>query len=136
MKKNTLIYLAIAAAGYAYFQMMKKKKSSINENKPMLPRQIEVIEKKVRQEPALITQLPVRQEPRIIPQLPAFTYNPKTTILPVAKTLDTIKNAIFLQPSKPFTLNPAGAATKQKAAKKQKAKKAKLGQLGASYLFV
>lgn len=133
MKKSTLIYLAVAAAaGYAYFQMMKKKKYSINENKPMLPRQIEVIEKTVRQEPAIITQLPVIKKPRIIPQLPAFTYNPKTTILPVAKTLDTIKNAIFLQPSKPFTLNPAG----QKAAKKQKAKKAKLGQLGASYLYV
>jgi NADH:ubiquinone oxidoreductase subunit H len=72
MKKNTLIYLAIAAAGYAYFQMMKKKKDSINENKPMLPRQIEVIEKTVRQEPALITQLPVIKQPRIIPQLPAF----------------------------------------------------------------
>jgi hypothetical protein len=132
MKKNTLIYLAIAAAGYAYFQMMKKKKSSINENKPMLPRQIEVIEKTVRQEPATITKLPVRQQPRIIPQLPAFTYNPKTTIQPVAKTLDTIKNAIFAQKPKPFTLNPAG----QKAATKKKAKKAKLGELGASYLYV
>lgn len=131
MKKSTIIYLAVvAAAGYAYFQMMKKKKYSINENKPMLPRQIEVIEKTVRQEPAIIT--PVIQKPKIIPQLPAFTYNPKTTILPVAKTLDTIKNAIFVQPVKPFTLNPAG----QKAAKKQKAKKAKLGELGASYLYV
>ena len=93
---------------------------------------IVTIEKPARKEVALPQKL------NAFTQLNAFTYDKKKTIAPVAQTLDTIKNAIFVQPIKPFTLNPAGqnAATKQKAAKKQKAKKAKLGILGATYLYV
>jgi len=125
MKKNTLIYLAIAAAGYAYFAYYTKKKKegfstkivdTTNELLPMVT----------------VAQPPVRKAVQLPKQLKAFSYNPKTTIKPVAKTLDTIKNPIFAQKPKPFTLNPAG----QKAATKKKAKKAKLGELGASYLYV
>jgi len=125
MKKNTLIYLAIAAAGYAYYAYYTKKKKdgsstkivdTTNELLPMVT----------------VAQPPVRKAVQLPKQLKAFSYNPKTTIKPVAKTLDTIKNAIFAQKPKLFTLNPAG----QKAATKKKAKKAKLGELGVSYLYV
>lgn len=125
MKKNTLIYLAIAAAGYAYFAYYTKKKKEGSSTKIVQDETIDTLPMEAA--PPL-----VRKAVQLPKQLTAFSYNKKTTIKPVAKTLDTIKNAIFAQKAKPFTLNPAG----KKAATKQKAKKAKLGELGASYLYV
>jgi hypothetical protein len=125
MKKNTLIYLAIAAAGYAYYAYYTKKKKDGSSTK--------IVDTTTELLPMVtVAQPPVRKAVQLPKQLKAFSYNPKATIKPVAKTLDTIKNAIFAQKPKPFTLNPAG----QKAATKKKAKKAKLGELGVSYLYV
>jgi hypoxanthine phosphoribosyltransferase len=125
MKKSTLIYLAVVAAGYAYFAYYTKKKKEGSSTK--------IVDETVDTMPMLEAPKPlVRKAVQLPKQLTAFSYNKKTTIKPVAKTLDTIKNAIFSQKAKPFTLNPAG----QKAAKKQKDKKAKLGELGATYLYV
>ncbi len=125
MKKSTLIYLAVAAAGYAYYTYYTKKKKEKSSTK-IVKETIESLPMAEAEKP------PVRQEPKLLKQLPLFAYNKKTTIKPVAKTLDTIKNAIFAQKAKPFSLNPAG----KKAATKQKTKKAKLGELGATYLYV
>lgn len=125
MKKSTLIYLGIAAAGYAYFAYYTKKKKQESSTK--------IVDETIDTLPMLeAPKPPVRKAVQLPKQLTAFSYNKKTTIKPVAKTLDTIKNAIFAQKPKPFTLNPA----RQKAATKKKAKKAKLGELGASYLYV
>jgi len=125
MKKNTLIYLAIAAAGYAYFAYYTKKKKDKSSTK--------IVDTTTDLLPIVtVAQPPVRKAVQLPKQLNAFSYNSKTTIKPVAKTLDIIKNAIFAQKPKPYTLNPVG----QKTATKKKAKKAKLGELGASYLCV
>ena len=126
MKKNTLIYLAIAAAGYAYYAYYNKKKKEGSSTKIVDTDTTELLPM------VTVAKPPVRKAVQLPKQLKAFSYNPKTTMKPVAKTLDTIKNAIFAQKPKPFTLNPAG----QKAATKKKAKKAKLGELGVSYLYV
>jgi hypothetical protein len=126
MKKQTLIYLAIAAAaGYYFYNNAKKNKDKY---------QTKVIEEKEEEEPAY-NEVPKPKKidyPSLPKQLPAYSYIPSMTIKPVAQTLDTIKNAIFAKPTKPFTMNPS----KQKAATKKKAKKAKLGELGVSYLYV
>lgn len=125
MKKSTLIYLAVAAAGYAYYAYYSKKKKQTSSTK--------IVDENIDTLPMLeAPKPPVRKAVQLPKQLTAFSYNKKTTIKPVAKTLDTIKNAIFVQPAKPFTLNPAG----KKVATKQKSKKAKLGELGATYLYV
>lgn len=124
MKKSTLIFFGVAAAAAAYFYYFSKNKNQKSSTK--------IIEE--TNEPLQIAEVdntPIRKLVKAPKQLTAFQYNKKTTIKPVAKTLDTIKNALFAKPIS-FTLNPAG----QKAAKKQKAKKAKLGELGATYLYV
>ncbi len=125
MKKSTLIYLAVAAAGYAYFAYYTKKKKQAASTKNV-DETIDTLPMESAPPP------PVRKAVQLPKQLTAFSYNKKTTIKPVAKTLDTIKNAIFAKPTKPFTLNLAG----KKAATKQKTKKTKLGELGATYLYV
>lgn len=141
MKNKNIIILAVAAGlGYYFYSQNQKRKEDnskkiVDDNTTSLP--IVTVDK-----PPARKEVAAPQKLNAFTQLNAFTYDKKKTIEPVAKTLDTIKNAIFVQPIKPFTLNPAGqpavqnAATKQKAAKKQKAKKAKLGILGATYLYV
>lgn len=126
MKKSTLIYLGLAAAGYAYFAYYTKKKKEKSSTKIVKDETVEFLPMAEAEKP------PVRQEPKLLKQLPLFAYDKKTTIKPVAKTLDTIKNAIFAKPTKPFTLNPAS----KKVSTKQKTKKTKLGELGATYLYV
>lgn len=136
MKKSTIIYLAIAAvAGYAYFAYSKERKKednskkNIDADKPFLP--IVNVEK-----PPARKKVILPQKLNAYTQLNAFSYDKKKRFAPVAQSLDTIRNAIFVQPIKPFTLNPAKQPAVQNAAKKQKAKKAKLGMLGVSYLYV
>lgn len=126
MKKNTLIYLGLAAAGYAYFAYYTKKKKEKSSTKIVKNETVEYLPIAEAEKP------PVREAPKLLKQLPLFAYSKKTTIKPVAKTLDTIKTAIFAQKTKPFTINPAG----KKVATKQKIKKTKLGELGATYLYV
>ena len=126
MKKSTLIYLGLAAAGYAYFAYYTKKKKQNSSTKIVQDETIDTLPILEAPKP------PIRKAVQLPKQLTAFSYNKKTTIKPVAKTLDTIKNAIFAQKAKPFTLKSPG----KKVATKQKAKKAKLGELGATYLYV
>jgi hypothetical protein len=118
MKKNTLIYLAIAAGlGYYFYSQKNKGKN--------LPESLEALEPADNEAP----RPSERKYPELPKQLPAYSYNADTTIKPVAITLDRMRNAIF---------TPIAPKSKKQAptkAKKQ-AKKAKLGELGASYLYV
>ena len=129
MKNQSLIIIAIAA-GLGYYFYSQKKKAIV---------QIEPAEPKENEAPP-----PPRE--RVLPPVQKiifpYSYNPKTTIEPVAKTLDIFQN-VFKPPTiVPFTLNPKPAQSiksdkKQKAAQQKKAaKKKKLGNLGASYLYV
>jgi hypothetical protein len=127
MKKNTLIYLAIAAGiGYYFYAGAKKNKGK------SLPESVEPIEPADNEAPGPSE----RRLPELPKQLPMYTYNADTTIKPVAITLDTLRNSIFTPIApKAFSLRPPTKAKKQVATKKQ-AKKKKLGDLGASYLYV
>jgi hypothetical protein len=127
MKKNTLIYLAIAAGiGYYFYTGSKKNKGkNVSES-------VEPIEPADNEAP----RPSERRLPELPKQLPMYTYNADTTIKPVAITLDTLRNSIFTSTApKAFSLRPPTKAKKQAATKKQ-AKKKKLGDLGASYLYV
>jgi hypothetical protein len=125
MKKNTLIYIAIAAGlGYYFYSQKNKGKS--------LPESVEPIEPADNEAP----RPSERRLPELPKQLPMYSYNADTTIKPVAITLDTLRNSIFTPTApKAFSLRPTTKAKKQAATKKQ-AKKKKLGDLGASYLYV
>jgi hypothetical protein len=127
MKKQTLIYLAIAAGIGYYFYSKKNKTKSI-------PEQLESIEPADNEAP----KPSVRKYPKLPKQLPMYSYNAATTLKPVATTLDTMRNAIFQSNApKAFSLKPQTKSKKQAPTKaKKQAKKAKLGILGASYLYV
>jgi hypothetical protein len=135
MKKQSLILLAIAAGLGYYFYSQKKK--GTQQTEPAEPKENEA---------------PPPPRERVLPPVQKiifpYSYNPKTTIEPVAKTLDIFQN-VFKPPTiVPFTLNPKPTtivpftlnpkpAQQQKAAKQKKAaKKKKLGDLGAGYLYV
>jgi hypothetical protein len=129
MKKQSLIILAIAAGLGYYFYSQKKK--GTQQTEPAEPKENEA---------------PPPPRERVLPPVQKiifpYSYNPKTTIEPVAKTLDIFQN-VFKPPTiVPFTLNPKPAqpkkaAKQQKAAQQKKAaKKKKLGDLGAGYLYV
>jgi hypothetical protein len=129
MKKNSLLILAIAAGLGYYFYTQKKKGNKQTE--PVEPKDNEAL-----------PQPRERKLPPVQKIIFPYSYNPKTTIEPIAKTLDIFQN-VFKSPTiVPFTLNPKPAqlkkATKQQKAAQQKkaAKKKKLGNLGAGYLYV
>jgi hypothetical protein len=127
MKKNTLIYLAIAAGIGYYFYSGAKKNKGKNESESVEP-----IEPADNEAP----RPSERRLPELPKQLPMYSYNADTTIKPVAITLDTLRNSIFTPTApKAFSLRVPTKAKKQAATKKQ-AKKKKLGDLGASYLYV
>ena len=123
MKKQSLIILAIAAGLGYYFYSQKKK--STEQSEPVEPKENEA---------------PPPPRERVLPPVQKYvmpySYNPATTIKPVAVTLDRLQSIFKPVQNVPFTLNPKSAQPK-KAAKQQKAaKKKKLGDLGASYLYV
>lgn len=121
MNKKTLIYLAIAAGlGYYFYSQKNKGKS--------LPESVEPIEPADNEAPAPPSK---RRLPDELPkQLPMYSYNPDNTIKPVAITLDTLRNSIFTPTA------PKAYSLRQKTKAKKQAKKKKLGDLGASYLYV
>jgi hypothetical protein len=129
MKKQTLLILAITAGIGYYFYSQKKK--AIVQTEPAEPKENEA---------------PPPPRERVLPPVQKiifpYSYNPKTTIEPVAKTLDIFQNVFKPAAIVPFTLNPKPTETKksdkqQKAAKQKKAaKRKKLGELGAGYLYV
>jgi len=127
MKKNTLIYLAIAAGlGYYIYSQKNKGKN--------VPESVEPIEPADNEAPAPSE----RRLPELPKQLPMYSYNADTTIKPVAITLDTLRNSIFT-PTAPqaFSLRPPTKSKKQAPTKaKKQAKKKKLGDLGATYLYI
>ena len=123
MKKQTLIYLAIAAGLGYYFYTQKKKGTESTE--PTEPADNEA------PPPPRERELPPVQK-YVMP----YSYNPATTIKPVAETLDKLQSIFKPVQNVPFTLNPKSAKVKKAAVQKKAAKRKKLGDLGAGYLYV
>lgn len=123
MKKQTLIILAIAAGLGYYFFTQKKKETESTE--PVEPADNEA------PPPPKERELPPVQK-YIMP----YSYNPKTTIKPVAETLDRLQSIFKPTANVPFTLNPSAKKVKKAAVQKKAAKRKKLGELGAGYLYV
>lgn len=127
MKKQTLIILAVAAGlGYYFYSKSQKKKGS--EQTPTEP--IEPADNEAPPPPK------TRELPPVEKYIGPYAYNPKTTIEPVAKTLDIFQNIFKPQANVPFTLNPSAKNVKKAAVQKKAAKRKKLGELGAGYLYV
>jgi len=122
MKKQTLILLAIAAGLGYYFYTQNKKETESTE--PAEPADNEAPPPKERELP------PVQKY--IMP----YSYNPKTTIKPVAETLDRLQSIFKPAANVPFTLNPSAKKVKKAVVQKKAAKRKKLGDLGAGYLYV
>jgi hypothetical protein len=122
MKKQSLIILAIAAGLGYYFYTQNKKGTE----------QTEPVEPKDNEAP------PPRERvlPPVQKYLMPYSYNPATTIKPVAVTLDRLQSIFRPIQNVPFTLNPKSAKVKKAAVQKKAAKKKKLGDLGAGYLYV
>ena len=123
MKKQSLIILAIAA-GFGYYFYSQNKKGT---------KQTEPVEPKDNEAPP-----PPRE--RVLPPVQnyvmPYSYNPGTTIKPVAVTLDRLQSIFKPIQNVPFTLNPKSAKVKKAAVQKKAAKRKKLGDLGAGYLYV
>ena len=123
MKKQSLLILAIAAGLGYYFYTQKKKGTESTE--PTEPADNEA---------------PPPPRSRELPPLPKtiipYSYNPDTTIKPVAVTLDRLQSIFKPAVNVPFTLNPKSAKVKKAAVQKKAAKRKKLGDLGAGYLYV
>jgi len=123
MKKQSLIILAIAAGLGYYFYFQKKKGTE----------QTEPVEPKDNEAPPPPRE---RELPPIPKNIIPYSYNPDTTIQPVAVTLDKLQSIFRPSANVPFTLNPKSAKVKKAAQQKKAAKKKKLGDLGAGYLYV
>jgi hypothetical protein len=123
MKKQTLIYLAIAA-GIGYYYYTQKKKGT-EQTGPVEPKDNEA------------SPAPREREiPPVQKYIMPYSYNPATTIKPVAVTLDRLQSIFKPVQNVPFTLNPKSAKVKKAAVQKKAAKRKKLGDLGAGYLYV
>jgi len=123
MKKQSLFILAIAAGLGYYFYTQKKKGTE----------QTEPAEPKDNEAP------PPPRERELQPvqkYVMPYSYNPATTIKPVAVTLDRLQSIFKPVQNVPFTLNPKSAKVKKAAVQKKAAKRKKLGELGAGYLYV
>jgi len=123
MKKQSLLILAIAAGLGYYFYTQKKKGTE----------QTEPAEPKDNEAP------PPPRERELQPvqkYVMPYSYNPATTIKPVAVTLDRLQSIFKPVQNVPFTLNPKSAKVKKAAVQKKAAKRKKLGDLGAGYLYV
>ena len=98
MKKQTLIYIAVLAGlGYYFYNQSQKKKGS--EQTPIEP--IESADNEAPPPPKTRELSPVEK------YIGPYAYNPKTTIEPVAKTLDVFQNIFKPKANVPFTLNPS-----------------------------
>jgi len=120
MKKQSLIILAIAAGLGYYFYTQKKKGTE----------QTEPVEPKDNEAPA------TRELPPVQKYVMPYSYNPATTIKPVAVTLDRLQSIFKPVQNVPFTLNTKSAKIKKAVVQKKAAKRKKLGDLGAGYLYV
>jgi hypothetical protein len=123
MKNQTLIILALAAGlGYYFYTQKKKGKESTEPSEPA------------------DNEAPPPPKSRELPPLPKtiipYAYNPDTTIKPVAVTLDRLQSIFKPAVNVPFTLNPSAKKVKKAAVQKKAAKRKKLGELGAGYLYV
>jgi hypothetical protein len=123
MKKQSLIILAIAAGLGYYFYFQKKK--GTEQSEPVEPKENEA---------------PPPPRERVLPPVQKYvmpySYNKATTIKPVAVTLDRLQSIFKPVQNVPFTLNPKSAKVKKAAVQKKAAKRKKLGDLGAGYLYV
>jgi hypothetical protein len=122
MKNQNLIILALVAGLGYYFYTQKKKETKSTE--PNEPNDNEAPPPRKRVLP------PVQKI--IFP----YSYNPKTTIEPVSVTLDRLQSIFKPVQNVPFTLNPKLSKVKKAAVQKKAAKRKKLGDLGAGYLYV
>ena len=123
MKKQSLLILAIAAGLGYYFYTQKKKGNE----------QTEPVEPKDNEAPPPPRE---RELPPVQKYVMPYSYNPATTIKPVAETLDKLQSIFKPVQNVPFTLNPKSAKVKKAAVQKKAAKRKKLGDLGAGYLYV
>lgn len=114
MKNQTLIYIAVLA-GLGYYFYTQNKKGS--EQTPIEPGDNEA------------------PPPQKKPELP-YSYDKKTTIEPVAKTLDIFQNIFKPKANVPFTLNPSANKVNKAQVQRKATKRKKLGELGAGYLYV
>ena len=120
MKNQNLIILALVAGiGYYFYTQKKKETESTEPNDNEAP-------------PPTKT----RELPPVEKYIGPYAYNPKTTIEPVAKTLDIFQNVFKPKANVPFTLNPSSKKVKKVPQQKKAAKRKKLGELGAGYLYV
>lgn len=125
MKNQTIIILAVAAGlGYYFYSQNQKKKESLL----VIP--IEPADNEAPPPPK------TRELPPVQKYIGPYQYNPKTTIEPVAKTLDIFQNIFKPAANVPFTLNPKSTKVKKASVQKKAAKRKKLGELGAGYLYV
>jgi len=123
MKKQSLFILAIAAGLGYYFYTQKKKGTE----------QTEPAEPKDNEAPPPPRE---RELPPVQKYVMPYSYNPAKTIKPVAVTLDRLQSIFKPVQNVPFTLNPKSAKVKKAAVQKKAAKRKKLGDLGAGYLYV
>jgi len=123
MKKQSLIILAIAAGLGYYFYTQNKKNTE----------QTEPVEPKDNEAPPPPRE---RELPLVQKYVMPYSYNPAKTIKPVAVTLDRLQSIFKPVQNVPFTLNPKSAKVKKAAVQKKAAKRKKLGNLGAGYLYV
>jgi len=123
MKKQSLIILAIAAGLGYYFYTQNKKNTE----------QTEPVEPKDNEAPPPPRE---RELPLVQKYVMPYSYNPAKTIKPVAVTLDRLQSIFKPVQNVPFTLNPKSAKVKKAAVQKKAAKRKKLGDLGAGYLYV
>jgi hypothetical protein len=118
MKNQNIIILALAAGlGYYFYTQKKKETESTEPNDNEAPPK-------------------TRELPPVQKYIKPYAYNPKTTIIPVAKTLDIFQNVFKPAANVPFTLNPSAKKVKKASVQKKTAKRKKLGELGAGYLYV
>jgi hypothetical protein len=123
MKKQSLLILAIAAGLGYYFYSQKKKGTE----------KTEPVEPKDNEAPPAPRE---RELPPVQKYIMPYSYNPATTIKPVADTLNRLQSIFKPVANVPFTLNPKSAKIKKAAVQKKAAKRKKLGDLGAGYLYV
>ena len=123
MKKQSLLILAIAAGLGYYFYSQKKKGTE----------QTEPVEPKDNEAPPPPRE---RELPPVQKYLMPYSYNKATTIKPIAVTLDRLQSIFKPVQNVPFTLNPKSSKVKKAAVQKKAAKRKKLGDLGAGYLYV
>ena len=127
--KNLYILLAVAAGYYFYYNKKKKKKGTVEVSDflPLQGNEAEIMQMEKFVYPGELATVPTAQKIRELP--------------PVQKTLENIKNAIFVKADQAYKTAEKKVVQKVQAKKakdkktqSKKSRSQKLGELGALYI--